>query len=165
MQRPREYFHSRFVGEPRGSPTHKILYNCVSDLASSAILCDHNERPNPAVRRCVWLYRSTRLLRSVLTGSDANNRFRIIHSDKETRPLARRLHRYAAAGSRSDEDEGLALDHERDMIRLEALKWKLGVERMLGSVKNLERQRATYLVRADETGMLFPTKCTQKTCR
>lgn len=38
------------------------------------------------------------------------------------------------------------------MIRLEMLKWKLSVERMLGSARNLERQRETYIKRAEQTG-------------
>lgn len=84
-------------------------------------------------------------------GVDAIGRFRIIHPDKDSRPLARRLHRYAAATS--SDAVSADLDHEREMIRLEAMKWKLGVERVLGSVKNLERQRGTYQARAEETGM------------
>jgi hypothetical protein len=31
-------------------------------------------------------------------------------------------------------------------------KWKLGVERMLASARNLERQRGSYLRKAEETG-------------
>jgi hypothetical protein len=38
------------------------------------------------------------------------------------------------------------------MIRFEMLKWKLSVERMLGSARNLERQRETYVKRAEQTG-------------
>ena len=38
------------------------------------------------------------------------------------------------------------------MIRLETLKWKLSVERMLGSARDLKRQRETYVKRAEETG-------------
>jgi hypothetical protein len=41
------------------------------------------------------------------------------------------------------------------MIRLEMLKWKLSVERMLGSARNLERQRETYIKRAEQTGEPF----------
>lgn len=40
------------------------------------------------------------------------------------------------------------------MIQLEVMKWKLGVERIMASVRNLERQRETYLRRAEETGEL-----------
>jgi hypothetical protein len=100
-----------------------------------------------------WIVRK----RVALTFTDSMIRYRLIHPDKETRPFAKRLHRYAAASSlaststsESDAEDGLA--HERDMIRLEMLKWKLSVERMLGSARNLERQRETYAKRAEQTG-------------
>jgi hypothetical protein len=92
-----------------------------------------------------------------LTSADSMIRYRLIHPDKETRPFAKRLHRYAAASSlasssTSESDAEDALAHERDMIRLETLKWKLSVERMLGSARNLERQRENYVKRAEQTG-------------
>ena len=96
-------------------------------------------------------------VRVALTNTDSMIRYRLIHPDKETRPFAKRLHRYAAASSLassstsgSDAEDGLS--HDRDMIRLETLKWKLSVERMLGSARNLERQREAYVKRAEETG-------------
>jgi len=90
-----------------------------------------------------------------LTPADSMIRYRLIHPDKETRPFAKRLHRYAAASSspssstNTEGEDGLA--HERDMIRLEMMKWKLSVERMMGSARNLERQRETYIKRAEQT--------------
>lgn len=38
------------------------------------------------------------------------------------------------------------------MLRLELLKWRVSVERIMGSVSNLERQKAVYVKRAEETG-------------
>jgi hypothetical protein len=90
-----------------------------------------------------------------LTRAENLIRYRIMHSDKELRPLAKRLHRYAASSSTlptSDTDNDDDKSHERDMIRMEMLKWKMQIERMLGSVKNLDRQRETYIKRAEETG-------------
>lgn len=99
--------------------------------------------------------------------TDALNRFRITHSDRDLRPLLRRLHRFPhlrtiPPGPNAPSEEGADeppighsepdVDRERDMIRMELLKWRAGVERMLGSVRNLERQRATYVRRAAETG-------------
>ncbi len=40
----------------------------------------------------------------------------------------------------------------RESLKLEVLKWKANVERLLGSVGNLERQRAVYLRKAEKTG-------------
>jgi len=99
-------------------------------------------------------------LDSSLISTDSMIRYRLIHPDKETRPFAKRLHRYAAASSlasssTSESDAGDGLAHERDMIRLEMLKWKSSVERMLGSARNLERQRETYVKRAEQTGKSF----------
>jgi hypothetical protein len=87
---------------------------------------------------------------------DGINRYRIMHPDKDLRPLAKRLNRYAAvtssSSSASTQPEGADIENERDMIRLEALKWKMQVERMLGSVNTLNRQRDTYIKRAEQTG-------------
>lgn len=79
-----------------------------------------------------------------------------MHPDKDLRPLAKRLNRYAAvtssSTSASTQPEDADIDNEREMIRLEALKWKMQVERMLGSVNTLNRQRETYIKRAEQTG-------------
>lgn len=112
----------------------------------------NNEPPNPALRRSATFSTDRTPLAD---HPDAINRYRIIHPEKEMRPLSRRLHRYGATTALGTEPEGM--DHERDMIRLEAMKWKMGVERMLGSVRNLERQRTTYQARATETGASFST--------
>jgi hypothetical protein len=91
----------------------------------------------------------------MLTLADAINRYRIIHPDKDLKPLSKRLDRYAASSSASAasaEDDDL--DADREMIRLEALKWRMQVERMLGSVRNLERQRESYVKRTEQTGEL-----------
>lgn len=79
-----------------------------------------------------------------------------MHADKEIRPFAKRLHRYAAYSSlaHSDSESGVQ-SHERDMIRLEMIKWKLSVERMMGSARNLERQRETYIKRTEQTGKSY----------
>jgi hypothetical protein len=103
---------------------------------------------------------TTSKARTTLTLPDSMIRYRLIHPDKETRPFAKRLHRYAAAsslasGSTSESEAEGGLAHERDMIRLEMLKWKLSVERMLGSARNLERQREMYIKRAEQTGEPF----------
>ncbi|KAK4687690.1 hypothetical protein P7C73_g2432, partial [Tremellales sp. Uapishka_1] len=68
------------------------------------------------------------------------NRFRIVHNDKDLRPLLRRLHRLPV-----DDDD------EKDMLRIELLKWRSGIERLIGSVRNLERQKAVYMKKAQET--------------
>ena len=38
------------------------------------------------------------------------------------------------------------------MCRLELIKWKSGIERIMGSVENLKRQKGVYLRRAKEMG-------------
>ena len=43
------------------------------------------------------------------------------------------------------------------MVRLELLKWRASIERILGSVANLERQNGVYHKRAEETGR-FPSE-------
>ena len=40
------------------------------------------------------------------------------------------------------------------MCRLELIKWRAGIERIMGSVGNLQRQREVYLKRAQDTGEL-----------
>jgi len=70
--------------------------------------------------------------------------------------LLRRLHHLdapidaslAAANGNELDDASL----ERDVTRLEVLKWKATVERVMGSVENLKRQEAVYRRRAEETG-------------
>lgn len=95
---------------------------------------------------------------ALLTHTDALNRFRITHPDRDLRPLLRRLHRLQHSKLSPNRDEsGLNADdeereRERESLKLEVLKWKANVERLLGSVSNLERQRAVYLRKAEETG-------------
>ena len=40
------------------------------------------------------------------------------------------------------------------MCKLELIKWRAGIERIMGSVANLKRQREVYLKRAEDTGEL-----------
>jgi hypothetical protein len=47
---------------------------------------------------------------------------------------------------------GGEVEREKELIQLEMMKWRIGVERIMASVRNLERQRATYVRRAEETG-------------
>ncbi|KAK8843919.1 hypothetical protein IAR55_006711 [Kwoniella newhampshirensis] len=83
---------------------------------------------------------------------DALNRYRITHSDRELRPLLRRLHRLShdddPSGSGTESVEESA---ERDLVRMELKKWKISVERVMGSVGNLERQKWRYRMKAEET--------------
>jgi hypothetical protein len=150
-----EYGKKRFaVGAPRRSPV------LVLDLGQVISILTYNPTNNimsgpTPLSEGMWSWELHK--RVALTTADSMIRYRLIHPDKETRPFAKRLHRYAAASSLassstsgSDTEDGLA--HERDMIRLEMLKWKLSVERMLGSARNLERQRETYVKRAEQTG-------------
>lgn len=94
----------------------------------------------------------------LLIHADALNRFRITHPDRDLRPLLRRLHRLQHPKLSPNQDEGGPIvedeeqARERESLKLEVLKWKANVERLLGSVGNLERQRAVYLRRAEETG-------------
>ncbi len=57
--------------------------------------------------------------------------------------------------------QGSKVDAEReaDLIRMELMKWQGGVERVMASVRNLEKQRRTYLKRADETGKRLGVSC------
>ena len=90
--------------------------------------------------------------------SDALNRFRITHSDRDLRPLLRRLNRlpHVTSQQRADTESDPNADHENDtgmeMLRLELMKWRVSIERVMGSVANLERQRDVYRKRAEETG-------------
>ena len=96
---------------------------------------------------------------------DSLNRFRITHPDRDLRPLVRRLHRLphlASASQSNDQDQNpdqdahangaFDVETEREMVRLELLKWRAGVERVMASVGNLQRQRETYFSRAQATG-------------
>ncbi|OCF39405.1 hypothetical protein I317_06779 [Kwoniella heveanensis CBS 569] len=81
---------------------------------------------------------------------DALNRFRVTHSDRDLKPLIRRLHRLpllAASSSTGGEDVEL----EKELIKMELLKWRAGVERVIGSISNLERQTRVYRRQAEET--------------
>ncbi|KAI9637001.1 uncharacterized protein MKK02DRAFT_45711 [Dioszegia hungarica] len=94
---------------------------------------------------------------------DALNRYRITHPDKELRTLLRRIYLLpglAAATPTNDEGimqggtpEGGEVDAEmeREITRIEVLKWKASVERVMASAKNLGRQGERYRQRAEET--------------
>ncbi|ORX39346.1 hypothetical protein BD324DRAFT_326629 [Kockovaella imperatae] len=83
---------------------------------------------------------------------DALNRYRITHPDRDLRPLLRRLHRLGAFIPSSDDPASRA-EHEREveMCKLELIKWRSGIQRIMGTVENLNRQRLAYLERAKET--------------
>ncbi|WVO22598.1 uncharacterized protein IAS62_003928 [Cryptococcus decagattii] len=72
---------------------------------------------------------------------DALNRYRITHSDRELRPLLRRLHQLPKTSSSSSPEDSIV---ERQLVYLELLKWRTGIERIIGSVGNLERQKRDY---------------------
>lgn len=72
---------------------------------------------------------------------DALNRYRITHSDRELRPLLRRLHQLPKLSSSPSPEESTT---ERQLIYLELLKWRTGIERIIGSVGNLEKQKSDY---------------------
>ncbi|WVQ74417.1 hypothetical protein IAR50_004018 [Cryptococcus sp. DSM 104548] len=76
---------------------------------------------------------------------DALNRYRIAHPDRDLKPLLRRLHRAAAPSTQGD-DPSL----EAHLLHLELLKWKSTIERITGSVANLERQKEEYNRQAAE---------------
>ncbi|KAE8543552.1 hypothetical protein D1P53_000267 [Cryptococcus gattii VGV] len=73
--------------------------------------------------------------------TDALNRYRITHSDRELRPLLRRLHQLPKLSSSPSPEDSIA---ERQLVYLELLKWRTGIERIIGSVGNLERQKSDY---------------------
>lgn len=75
---------------------------------------------------------------------DALNRFRMSHSDKEVRALVRRLNRLPHAAESDAAAEG-------ELARLEAEKWRFGVERQLAAVRSLQRQAGAYATRAADT--------------
>ncbi|WVN87898.1 uncharacterized protein L203_103095 [Cryptococcus depauperatus CBS 7841] len=72
---------------------------------------------------------------------DALNRYRITHSDRDLKPLLKRLHRIPLSKSSDSLEEN---DIERQLVRLEVLKWRAGIERIMGSVANLKRQKEDY---------------------
>ncbi|WRT69117.1 uncharacterized protein IL334_006101 [Kwoniella shivajii] len=81
---------------------------------------------------------------------DALNRFRITHSDRDLKPLIRRLHRLPLL-SASQGDGDPESEPEKDLVRMELLKWRAGIERVLGSISNLERQTEAYKRQSQET--------------
>ncbi|WVQ93169.1 hypothetical protein IAU59_000233 [Kwoniella sp. CBS 9459] len=92
---------------------------------------------------------------------DALNRYRITHSDRDLKPLIRRIHRLplladalSASGSSTGEgheDVNVELELERELIKMELFKWRAGVERVVGSISNLERQTEVYRRQAQAT--------------
>ncbi|RXK39003.1 hypothetical protein M231_03733 [Tremella mesenterica] len=85
---------------------------------------------------------------------DALNRFRITHSDRDIRPLVKRLHRLPLLPTQPSDDpagESENTQQEKELLHLEVLKWRATIERLMGSVANLERQKQLYEKRTDET--------------
>jgi phosphatidylinositol glycan class S len=95
--------------------------------------------------------------------ADALNRYRITHPDKELRALLRRIYLLPGLGATTPtDDEGVIhggtseggeadAEMEREITRIEVLKWKASVERVMASAKNLGRQGERYRQRAEET--------------
>ncbi|WOO81448.1 uncharacterized protein LOC62_03G004971 [Vanrija pseudolonga] len=89
--------------------------------------------------------------------ADALNRYRIAHPDREVKTVIRRLTRLPLLAAQPVPDDSAGLDHaqelayERELVRLEVDKWRLGVERTVVSVRTLERQRESYLSKTAET--------------
>ncbi|WWC98050.1 hypothetical protein V866_004940 [Kwoniella sp. B9012] len=81
---------------------------------------------------------------------DALNRFRITHSDRELKPLIRRLHRLPLLSASKDLSQD-DVELERELIKMELLKWRIGIERVLGSISNLDRQTECYKRQTRET--------------
>ncbi|WWD06827.1 hypothetical protein V865_004923 [Kwoniella europaea PYCC6329] len=81
---------------------------------------------------------------------DALNRFRITHSDRELKPLIRRLHRLPLLSTSKDLSKD-DVELERELIKMELLKWRIGIERVLGSISNLDRQTECYKRQTRET--------------
>ncbi|TYJ59054.1 hypothetical protein B9479_000043 [Cryptococcus floricola] len=75
---------------------------------------------------------------------DTLNRYRIAHPDRDLKPLLRRLHR-TPVPSTSGDDSSL----EAHLLHLELLKWKSTIERITGSVANLDRQKEEYTRQAE----------------
>jgi len=91
----------------------------------------------------------------LLTVADALNRYRLIHTDRDVRPVIRRLNKLPFKDlpdkTREERDEE-SLAIERENVRLDAERWKFGIERTIASLRNLERQRDTYVRKTEETG-------------
>ena len=100
--------------------------------------------------------------------SDALTRYRVTHPDRDLRPLLRRLHRLpflrqhllstrlkASSATELTAEETEEVDDEvsleNELVRLEVMKWRAGVEKTLAGVRNLERQKEGYLRLAEET--------------
>ncbi|WWC63971.1 uncharacterized protein I303_106577 [Kwoniella dejecticola CBS 10117] len=81
---------------------------------------------------------------------DALNRFRITHPDRDLKPLIRRLHRLPLLAATPDGSE-VDVELERELVRMELLKWRSGIERILGSINNLERQTEIYKRQTQDT--------------
>ncbi|WVF65490.1 hypothetical protein IAT40_000218 [Kwoniella sp. CBS 6097] len=82
---------------------------------------------------------------------DALNRFRITHSDRDLKPLIRRLHRLPLLAASSSLGSGEDVELEKELIKMELMKWRAGIERVIGSISNLERQTQVYRRQAQET--------------
>ncbi|BEI84382.1 hypothetical protein CcaverHIS002_0409860 [Cutaneotrichosporon cavernicola] len=80
---------------------------------------------------------------------NALNRFRITHPD-QTRSLARRLNRLPHLPQTNLEAKNDA-ETEVEIARLEAQRWKFGVERTLATVAALDRQRDEYTSKTADT--------------
>ncbi|WVW79440.1 hypothetical protein I302_101409 [Kwoniella bestiolae CBS 10118] len=81
---------------------------------------------------------------------DALNRYRITHSDRDLKPLIRRLNRLPLLSKSTDLSKD-DVELERELIRMELLKWRIGIERILGSIDNLDRQTECYKRQTRET--------------
>ncbi|WWC91144.1 uncharacterized protein L201_006085 [Kwoniella dendrophila CBS 6074] len=77
---------------------------------------------------------------------DALNRFRITHSDRDLKPLIRRLNRLSVLSStvNDNNNDDVEVEMERELVKMELLKWKLSIERILGSINNLNKQSEIY---------------------
>ncbi|GMK57139.1 hypothetical protein CspeluHIS016_0309790 [Cutaneotrichosporon spelunceum] len=80
---------------------------------------------------------------------NALNRFRLTHPD-QTRNLVRRLNRIPHL-PQADLDEKNDAAAEVEIARLEAQRWRFGVERTLATVAALDRQRDEYTRKAADT--------------
>lgn len=93
--------------------------------------------------------------------TDALNLYRITHPDKEIRPLITRLHRLSTASSSKTADGDIPMEEpvesdekgdEMELAKLDLLKWQRSVERIMGSVFNLQTQKMFYEEKAKQTG-------------
>ena len=76
--------------------------------------------------------------------------------------MIRRLHRIVSATPNVDEtmsgedsDKGTRTEEnefESQMARLDLLKWRVGLQRMLASFKTMERQKGVYEAKVRDTG-------------